>query len=160
MILFDGLPKNVKTNEEYLNYLKKGMKTSVLVIIVGIITIAIAILNEVFGFIKDKTLINGFYTGLGTSIVIGSIIGMLKSKKVMKNETLLKEERLKKQDERNQMIADKALKAATATILFISYAALLVAGFYSMEVFFCFWFVAIIFGFSYQFFVMYYNRKM
>lgn len=160
MILFDSLPKDVKTNEEYLNHLKKGMKTSVLTLIVGISTIAIAVLNEVFGFVDDNSLVNGLYAGLGTGIVIGSIIGILKSKKVMKNETLLKKERLKKQDERNQLIADKALKAATATILLISYAAVLVAGFYSKVALFCFWFIAVVFGLSYQCFVMYYNKKM
>ncbi len=160
MILFDSLPKNVKTNEDYLNHLKKDMKTTVIAIIIGIVTITIAILNEVFGFVEDNSLVNGLYAGLGTGIVIISIIGMLRSKKVMKNETLLKEERLKKQDERNQLIAGKALKAATATILLISYAAVLIAGFYSKVVFFCFWFIAVVFGISYQCFIKYYNKKM
>lgn len=158
--LFKTLPKTVKTNEEYAHILKKGIKTSVFLIIIGMISAVIAISNEIFGFIENKSLMNGFYTGVGISIMVGGIISIWKTKSIIKDEQLLKKERLKVQDERNQMIAHKALQAATSIILMISYVAVFIVGFYSKIAFFCFWSVAVVFGLSYKGFKFYYNKKI
>lgn len=169
MCLFNST-KNAKTNEEYAKVLQKRIPYLILIIVLGILTASIAICNEIWGFMgniltidshsHNMSLMNGVYTGLGAALTFMSIGFIIRTKKIMKNESLLKEERLKTQDERNQMIAAKAVQSAAATMLVCSYLFMLIAGFYSRIVFFCFWGIVAVFLVSYHLFKIYYNRKL
>ena len=160
MCLFNFVGTTVKTNEEFRKVLEKKIKIFIVVMIIGIITAGIAILNEVFGIIVTDSWLSGVYAGLGTGLIAASIVQIIRFKKILKDENLIKEERLRTQDERNQMISIKAMRAAIITVLFLSYAVLLVAAFYSRVIFFCFWWVVMVFLLSYLIFTRYYNTKM
>ncbi len=158
--LFSTFEKNVKTNEEYAKIVQKKIHIFYGVIAVGVITAAIALCNELFWYIGENSWLDGVYTGVGFGLICVSIIKIIKFKRVLKSDTLLKEERLKVQDERNQIIAAKAMQSAAVVLFILSYAALLVAGFFSRTIFYCFWWVVIVYCFSYIVFRKYYSNKI
>ncbi|WMC94375.1 hypothetical protein [Kineothrix sp. MB12-C1] len=152
--------KNVKTNEEFSKVLKKRIRIFYWLIALGAITLSVALCNEFFWRIGENSWLDGLYTGLGTGIIIIAVKKIMNYKKVLKDEGLLKKERLKTQDERNQIIAGKAMQSATFTVLLLSYAVLLIAGFFSRTIFYCFWWVVTIYCLAYLIFNKYYNRKI
>ncbi len=160
MCLFNAFEKNVKTNEEYAKILQKRMYIFYWVIAAGLITAAIAVCNELFWHLGENSWLDGVYTGVGFGMICVSIIKIITYKRVLKNDMLLKEERLKVQDERNQIIAARAMQSATIVLFILSYAALLIAGFFSRTIFYCFWWVLIVYCFSYIIFRKYYSNKI
>lgn len=158
--LFNTFDANAKTNEEFIKVLKKRICIFYWLIALGIITLSIALFNEFFWHIGNSSWLNGLYTGFGTGSIIIAIKKIVSYKKIMKNESLLKQERLKTQDERNQIIAGKSMQSATFTVLLLSYIVLLIAGFFSRTIFYCFWWVVIIYCLAYFIFNKYYHKKL
>lgn len=158
--LFHFAGTNIKTNEEYRKVLEKRIKIFIMVSIIGFLTMGIAILNEIFVIIVADSWLSGVYAGLGCGLIAASTIQIIRCKKILKDEELIKEERLRTQDERNQMISVRAMRAAILTVLLLSYVVLLTAAFYSRVIFFCFWWVVMVFMLSYIIFSKYYNKKM
>lgn len=168
MCLFNASAKNAKTNEEYSKIIEKRIPYFILIIILGILTASIAICNEIWGFMSNillnnnnnMSLMDGFYTGIGTFLTVIATISIIRYKKILKSDSSLKKERLKVQDERNQMIVTKAAQSATFTVIICSFFIMLIVGFYNRTVFFCFWGIVVLFFISYRFFNSYYNRKL
>lgn len=158
--IFDSLSTTANTNEEYRAVVEKRIRFFGLLILAGILTGAAAIINEYFTLFPADSWINGLYSGIGTGFVVAGLIKIMQLKKLLKDDSRLKEARLNSQDERNQLIAAKSIQAAADFVLIISYAAMIITSFYSRIVFYCFWFVAMLFMFSYLFFTKYYSRKL
>lgn len=166
--LFNASAKKATTNEEYSIIIQKRIPYLILIIVIGILTAAIATGNEIWGFISNiffidnnnMALMDGFYTGLGTALAVMAGLIIIRYKKILKDESLMKKERLKVQDERNQLIAAKAVQSATFTVIICSYFIMLIVGFYSRIVLLCFWGVVMIFFVSYCLSVRYYKKKL
>ncbi|NLL75824.1 MAG: hypothetical protein GX235_01040 [Clostridiales bacterium] len=158
--LFNEFGKKVKSNEEFALILQKRIRIFYWLITAGGITAAIALCNELFWHIGENSWLNGVYTGVGSGLIFAAIISIIKNKKVLKDEALLKEERLRTQDERNRTISAKAMQSATFALFILSYIALLIGGFFSRTIFYCFWWIVIIFTFSYLIFRKYYSYKI
>lgn len=161
MCLFQAVKAtNVKTNEDFRKVLQSRGRLFALFIIIGIITASVAVAAELLHFVEADSWLTGIYSGIGSGLVAAGVVLALRNRKIMNDEGLLKEERLKSQDERNQMITAKAIQTAAFTLLFIAYAVMLVSAFFSRIIFFCFWFVALGFIFLYLIFYIYYSRKL
>lgn len=152
--------KPVKTNEEYCNMLNKQNKIFLWVIPLGLLTAGLAIINEIFHLLGNNSWFNGVCTGVGAGVVFVGLFKVLRNRKVMKDEDRLKEERLKMQDERNRMIAGKAVQSTMLVVLAFSYVIMIIAGFLNRAVFITFWFMIILFFVSYQIFVKFYNKRL
>ncbi len=87
----------------------------------GVFTFALGILSVSTNLFNLEDYVSGLLTGAGSALIACSIIAILRTYKILKNEDKLKEERLKYQDERNIMIANQATKVATVTLLVALY---------------------------------------
>lgn len=154
------LNKKATNNEEYRAVVKSRIRFFVGWIILGIFTFAVAICNEIINFIPDNYWLNGLYTGLGSSMVAVGIIRIIRFKKLLKNEEQLKADRLRNTDERNIMISLQATRSAMLIVMVFCYIVLIISGFFSRTVFYCFWSVIMVFLFSYVGIWVYLSRKL
>lgn len=122
-----------RTNEEYKAELKKRQRLMVGLLLLGLITLAVMV---VLLLLKPETVESytaGFFTGVGTGLVLGGLLGIRKIQKTMKDEAALKEARLTETDEREQAISAKALHMTLKVMLLSIYLLLLLCSFITTE---------------------------
>lgn len=151
--------ENVKANQDYKEVVKRKIKLFVIIFILGLIMTLIAIGNAIFNVIPVQERITILYSGIGAGLIGASVVILFRYKKLLKNESALKEERLKTLDERNILISQMAAKSAAMFLILVSYIAMLIGGLFSEVIFYCFWFVVMIFLLAYLFFSLYYRNK-
>ena len=120
----------VKANndEEYKKVIKNRINIAWLILTVGILTIAtLTVSTHVFNHTMNDH-IHGIYAGFGTGLILAGGVLFLKNRRILGNETLLKESRIKNTDERIQEISVTALRTATFTLLIAIYAVCFIGG--------------------------------
>lgn len=70
----------------------------------------------------------GYYLGLGISLIVASIITIIKNIRLLRNEKALQEREIYESDERNQMIGLKTWSYAGYAMFVILYIAILITG--------------------------------
>lgn len=105
--------KDLATDEEYKEYLKKRINIFIALIFVGILTF----LCLVFFYHMLFDYSRGFLAGMGSGFIVGGIVLFYKNAKTLKNPQKIREERIKISDERNRMISDHASKMALIGII-------------------------------------------
>lgn len=124
---------NARTNEEYKVELKKRQRLMGIILLLGVITLTAMI---ILILVKPETLESytaGFYTGVGTGLILGGLIGILKIRKTLKNEEAVKKARLTETDEREQAISSRALHATLKLLLLSIYLLLLLCSFVTIK---------------------------
>lgn len=149
-----------KTNDEFREVLKRRKRIFQWMLVLAFLTSAIAAANEVFLFLGENSWVNGLYSGMGVGVGFVAVWKLFQTEKIMKSEELLKEERLKRQDERNRLIAGKAMQTAMTVGLILAYVIMMIAGLYNRIIFFCFWFILVLFFLLFRIFTIYYGKKL
>lgn len=105
--------KDITNDEEYKEHLKKRMKIYFSIVLCGVITLLCLFLaiHSLAEYAK------GFLAGLGSGLIVGGVILLLKNYKILKSKQKIREERIKISDERNRMISDHASKFALIGII-------------------------------------------
>ena len=114
-----------RTNEEYKIELKKRQRLMKILLLLGILTLA-AMLTLLL--LKPEATDNytaGFFSGVGTGLIFGAILGIRNLRKTMNDESALKEARLIETDEREQAISAKAIHMTLKIMLLSIYLLLL-----------------------------------
>lgn len=120
--------QNVNSNDEYREVLLARRVMWFVILIMGALTVAFALVITLLELTPIPDYMKGFYVGFGTAVSCVSIMILLKIKKVLNDEKLMKAERLKNYDERNISIYQKAIAASTFATGIICYAIMLVVG--------------------------------
>lgn len=151
---------NARTNEEYKVELKKRQRMMGIILLLGVITLAAMIILII---IKPETLESytaGFYTGVGTGLILGGLIGILKIRKTLKDEDAIKKARLTETDEREQAISSRALHATLKILLLSIYLLLLLCSFVTIKSVTVLALLVCIFMLSYLISRKIYNQRM
>ena len=159
MCLFETA-SNIKTNDDFRKIIKKKNKIMLMLILIGGITILVVGLAVAAGLLDSDSYLCGLYLGLGTGLIFAGILKILRHRKILQNEELLKKERLKYTDERNRAISSKAMETSLFILLILSYMGMLIGVFYSRIIFYCYWSVIMAFLLLYIICTRYYNHKM
>ena len=129
--------------------------------------IALGILSFIFGlyFSSGKTpalssFFGGFYVGIGAGLVIASILFALKTRRLLKDTAKLHAKRLEEQDERNQLITQKALVTTSFAMFVGLYLALIVSGIFNSILFWSFFGILIIYFFVFALSRFYFSSKL
>lgn len=88
---------------------------------------------------SQQLFLSGLYAGIGAGLVVAGIISLLSCDKMLKDPARLHAARLKETDERNVMIASKSFSTAGSVLVICLFAALLLAGFFNLAVFWTLW---------------------
>lgn len=153
--------RKAKNNEEYRAVLKKRQTVYMLLILAGLATVGLALFLNFYAKIHFEAYQLGFLLGLGTGLILGSVIGMMRIRRRMADEEKLKKFRLKETDEREMEIDSRALRATAKTLLAVLYVVLIAAGVFNRQELehVCLGLVAL-FLFSYAVYRKYYGTKI
>ena len=124
---------NARTNEEYKLELKKRQRLMGILLLLGILTLATMVSLII---LKPETMENytvGFFCGVGTGLILGGLLGIIKIRKTLKDEAAIKEARLTETDEREQAISAKAIQTTLKILLLSIYLLLLFCSFVTVE---------------------------
>ena len=100
-----------------------------ILLLLGVVTLATMI---TLILVKPETLESytaGFFTGAGTGLILGGLLGVLKIRRTMKAEAKLIAARLTETDEREQAISAKAIQTTLKIMLLGIYLLLLLCAF-------------------------------
>lgn len=126
--LFAG--SKATNNEEFRRQLKAKNKFMWLFIVLGIFSAAVAYYCEFFGEMNVDDYMLGVYCGIGVGLVGAGVALLIRNKRLLKDETKLKEARLQATDERNVEIGMRAQKIAAIVLLVAIYLVFLIGGVY------------------------------
>ena len=126
--LFTG--SKATNNEEFRRQLKAKNKFMWLFIVLGIFSAAVADYCEFFGKMNVDDYMLGVYCGIGVGLVGAGVALLIRNKRLLKDETKLKEARLQATDERNVEIGMRAQKIAAIVLLVAIYLVFLIGGVY------------------------------
>lgn len=126
--LFAG--SKATNNEEFRRQLKAKNKFMWLFIVLGIFSAAVAYYCEFFGKMNVDDYMLGVYCGIGVGLVGAGVALLIRNKRLLKDETKLKEARLQATDERNVEIGMRAQKIAAIVLLVAIYLVFLIGGVY------------------------------
>lgn len=149
-----------RNNEEYREVLKKRLVRVRLLCLAGVLIILGA---AVFFRILPERVDDyhqGFAYGLGTGLVLGSIIAMFRIHRILASEERLKIQRLKETDERELEIGNMALRQTAKLLLAFLYLSMIFGALVSEELLYLCCLLICIFLLSYIGFRKYYENKI
>jgi len=159
-MLLKAIMSNATTDKDYKKVLKKRISLLCIMIILGVTTIAISFIfsNGKYDYLPD--FLSGFYTGIGASLITIGLILIIKIKNILKDEKKLKEKRLEEQDERNQMITQKAMYSAAIILNILGYIGLMISGIFNLAIFWTLWTILILYMAIFAILHVYYSKKL
>ncbi len=124
---------NARTNEEYKLELKKRRRLMGILLLLGVLTLGsmIALILLKPEILESYTA--GFFCGVGTGLILGGLLGILKIRKTLKDEAAIKKARLTETDEREQAISANAIHTTLKVLLLSIYLLLLLCSFVTVE---------------------------
>ena len=124
---------NARTNEEYKAELKKRQHLMGILLFLGAFTLATMITLILLKPEMLESYTAGFFSGAGTGLILGGLVGIMKIRKTLKDEEALKKARLTETDEREQAITSRALHATLKILLLCIYLFLIFCSFITIK---------------------------
>jgi hypothetical protein len=149
-----------KTNEEYKKVVMRRIKAMTALIIAGIITAAFGFLAEFYFDLPINDQMLGVYSGMGSGLFLVGALLLDKNRRLLKNDTKLKESRLNNTDERILEISNKALRTASFVMIAALYAVALIGGLFNPMLVKVLLIIVSIFVLTYAIAFKYYNSRM
>lgn len=159
-MLVKALWKGAKTDEEYRDVLKKRRYVVFVMMAAGAAAIGVSICLGLGVFGKEEDFLSGLYMGMGCGILAGSIMSLIKIRKTLQDEKMLRQKRLEESDERNIQVTQKAYYMAGICVMTVGYLVFLFAGFFSMEVFWTVWLLLMLYFLLFFVCRKIYDKKM
>ena len=149
-----------KNNEEYRKVLKKRLIRVRLICLAGVLIIlsAAVLFHTVLAETGDYHQCVTY--GMGTGLILGSIVAMLRIHRTLASEEKLKEQRLKETDEREVEISNMALRQTAKLLLAVLYLSMVFGALVSEELLDLCCLLIGIFLLSYIGFQKYYENKV
>lgn len=157
-MLFKSMWGPANTDEEYREKLKIRQKLVPVLVIAGAAAIVVSCL--LMRQEDEKAFLAGLYMGIGCGILAVSVVWFFKIRSILRDEKKLREKRLKEWDERNIQVTLKAHYMAGVLVIVAGYVTMLVAGFFSMEVFWTVWVMVMLYFALFTIGRVIYDKKM
>lgn len=113
--------KSAKTDEEYRRVLRGKCRIYWILVALGVVTGATALLAWLldWGQFSDHTM--GFYTGVGVGLIAGGVLKLVQTYLILRNPEKLHRQRMEAGDERRGEIARRALGIGGVALLIAVY---------------------------------------
>ncbi len=134
-MLIKTLTPTAANDQEFAKLLKKRTGYFFILIALGIITILCSLYfsSGNHAYLSEYT--QGLYCGIGTGLILGGILLIIKIRITLKDSKKVHTARLKEQDERNLAIAQKAMHSALLILLVLIYLVMLISSFFNLIIF-------------------------
>ena len=120
---------NIHTDEDYLRILRRRQRFFIGMLILGIVTFAIAVLAEFTEWdVSLSSHMLNYYSGVGTGLISGALVFLWSNRQTMKDPEKLRKSRITATDERMQEINRRALAVAGYALLIAVYLVCLIGG--------------------------------
>ncbi len=149
-----------RTNEEYKKVVKVRMNRFLGLGAIGAVTLTLGLLAEFYWRLDVREEMLGVYTGMGTGLVLVSVILWVKNRVLLASEEKLKESRINNSDERIKEISDQAFRTAAVVMLGVMYLISLIGGLFYPVLVQVLLAVVSIFALTYLISYHIYNKKM
>jgi hypothetical protein len=149
-----------RTNEEYKKVVKVRMNRFLGLGAIGAVTLTLGLLAEFYWRLDVREEMLGVYTGMGTGLVLVSVILWVKNRVLLASEEKLKESRINNSDERIKEISDQAFRTAAEVMLGVMYLISLIGGLFYPVLVQVLLAVVSIFALTYLISYHIYNKKM
>ena len=156
MCLF--LNTQTKSMEEFKKSVRAQNKIFIGLGLLGLFTLSASLVASFTPYLSISERAKGFLCGFGSSIIVISILLLIRNRKLLNDEAKLKEERLKMNDERNIMVNTLALKNACLILVAFLYIALIVGIFISRAMSICLFMSIMVFFIAYLGFRHYFSK--
>ncbi len=151
--------KNSANLEDFRKSLTSQIKLLIGLEFIGAFTCLLCLLSECTSLFKVSEYISGFLLGFGMALIAISTINIIRKRKILKDEALLKKERLKYTDERNVLINTQATEIATLVLLFTLYICFIICLFLNPKMAILLGIPIFIFILSFSLARYYFNKK-
>lgn len=152
---------DVHTDEDYLCVLQRQQRFYIGMLIVGILTMTIACLAEIFHWETALTSYQyGFYSGAGGGMIGGALVFLLRIRQRMKSPEKLRKARVAASDERTMEISRRAMAAAGYVLLLALYLTCMIGGLFFPEFLIVLAGLACVFLLTYVISFFIYNKLM
>ena len=160
MLIKAIMSTTTKSDQEFSKVMKQRQILSLIVMVLGIATLAVSIYFSTGqrAFLSD--FFNGFYAGVGTGLLIGGLLAYIYCRSLLKNEKKLHEKRLAETDERKQTISQKTLYMTSIILFIILYIAMVISGLFSTLLFQTLFTIVILYLLIFLISFAYYNKKL
>lgn len=151
---------NAKNNEEYKLVLKKRQKRMGLLILLGVLILAFTCTLMILKPEYQESYQAGWFCGFSVGLIFGAVLFLLRLRKTIQNDELLKQYRLEETDEREKEIKSRALMLTAKLLLFSIYLLLMVCIFVTVEATTILYILSAVFFLGYLVSKKYYNSKL
>lgn len=131
------LCSHAKTLEEYRRAVQRRVGCFWGTALLGVVTLGVTLLlmGGQIAEPADAAYLQGVWCGIGAGLIAAGVLLALRTRRLLRDESALRQEMLKEQDERNLAINQRAQGAAAALGLVLLYIALLAFSFINLTVF-------------------------
>lgn len=145
--------------EEFKKTLYTRIKIFSFLSILGVLTFIASLASSFTNLLTISAFASGFLLGFGISLTVISVIMIIRTRKVLKDEAALKNERLVCQDERNMLLTTLSIKSAAFALLIFLYMALVVSLFINKASAIFIFMAIIVFFLAYWGFYNYFSKR-
>lgn len=152
---------DIHTDEGYLKVLQRRRNICIIMLILGVITAAVAGFAELLDWdisLSSRSL--GFYSGVGTGMAFASIVFLVRLRRSMKDSKALHAARIKATDERTMEISRRSMAIAGYALLIALYLLCLIGGLFYPELLVILAVMACVFLATYMISFSIYNKIM
>lgn len=152
---------NAREGDDYRAVLKGRCFLFTVFIVLGLATLGVSLFLAVFDLLDDSlSYAIGFYAGVGIGVALSCFVGLLGTRKLMKNEPKMRAEFIKETDEREKEVTLRAASATALTLIAAAYVAMMVTVVLNRTVFYTLLAVAAVFFAVFLSSRFYYSKKL
>ncbi len=148
------------TDKDFRKTLKKRIYMYYIMILLGAVTLTLSTIFSTGDHAYLSDFLSGVYTGTGSALIAIGIVFIIKTKKILKDEGKIKQKRLAEQDERNQMITQRAMYTSSVILIFLAYISLMISGIFNLAVFWTLWVIIAVYMVIFISLLVYFNKKL
>lgn len=152
---------SLRPGDDYKRALQQRCVLFTVFLLVGLATVGTAVFLITTGLLPDgQDFPIGFYAGVGSSVALSCIAGLIYTLRLMRNEEKMRVEFIKETDEREREATLRATSATALILLAAVYVALMVTVVLNRTVFYTLLAVAVVFFAVFLSAHAYYGKKL
>lgn len=153
--------REIHTDEDYKRLLLRRQRFYIVLMLLGLTTMAIAFLAEFLAWnVTLSANALGFYCGAGTGATFATIVFLIRTRRMMKNPEAIRKARIKETDERILEIGRHAAVVAGYVLLIVLYLVCLIGGLFYPELLMILAGLISVFLLAYSVSFAIYNKRM